>query len=792
VKLDVGKVEGPTFAVVAAVDEGILQLTRMKSPDPLEAIFARRALGVDTFETVGWTLLVPPQGPSRATGGGDDGGKGAAGRVQPVKPVALWSGVVPVGPDGKAEVKFQVPQYRGQLRVMAVTAGPKRMGRASANVTVKDPIVLSTTLPRFVTQGDVLQIPVFVTNLSGAPQEVKVLLAAENLPVPGMATPSPAPAPLVFVGRSEGATRLADGASGTLVFQVKAAIAVGAAKLRVTARAGPFESREELDVPFLPAGPRERVVQKIEVAEDTVDLRPRLEGWVPTSERSTFWLTANPYGESFDHLKYLLHYPYGCVEQTTSSTRPLLFVANLLDSVDPAFTAGGKIEEMVMSGVHRLLSMQTPSGGLAYWPGGTEPYGWGTAYATHLLLDAQKLGYPVPQDRLDEILKWIEAEVGRMERGERRQYGWYEEGRASESYLHYVLAIAGKGHKARIQRLVDTLPAKRDGEGLEQEYMLKAALWLAGDRRYEADLKRPDVSPITAERRNSWSFYSDQRRRGFVLSTFQDLFGNDPAGEPLAQRVAEGLQKPSGWYTTQELVWSVTGLGKRVGSIARDFKPGRLVAEGKSLEPRPAKARQGDRTWALARASEYRSLALQTDDRGSGGKLFLVVSSEGVREKPEVRYGGNGLSVKRTYRTLDGAAVDPRSRETPLAGLLFVEIDVRNTSGERIQNVALVDRIPAGWEIENPRLGRGGPASWVSPDDLWKADFLDVRDDKLAVFGSLDRGETRKVVYAVRAVTAGQFTLPPVEAEAMYDPRLWAREAGGTVKVTSPWKDSLL
>lgn len=788
VKLNVGKTEGATFAVVAAVDEGILQLTQMKSPDPQATIFAKRALGVDTFETVGWSLLLPPQGTGKATGG--DAGGGAAGRVQPVKPVALWSGLVPVNPDGTAEVKFQVPQYRGQLRVMAVSAGPKRMGRASVSVTVRDPIVLSTTLPRFVTQNDLLQIPVFVTNLSGATQEVKVALAAESLPVPGMA-PSPVAAPpLVFVGKSEGSVKLANGAAGTLVFQVRAAVAVGAAKLRVVARAGGFESHEELDVPFLPAGPRERLVKRLEVTDATVDLKPHLEGWVPTSERTTVWLTSNPYGEAFDHLKYLLHYPYGCVEQTTSSSRPLLFVGNLLDQVDPGLVAGGKVEEMVMAGVTRLLSMQTPSGGLAYWPGGTEPHGWGTAYATHFLLDAQKVGYAVPQDRLEEILKWMEGEVGRLERGQGER-GWYH-GPSTEAYLHYTLALAGRGQKARLQRLVEQLPAGRDGEALERQYMLQAALYLAGDRRYEKELRQPDITPLADERRNNWSFYSDRRRRGFVLSTFQDLFGNDSAGEPLAQRVADGLRQPSSFYNTQEIVWGVTGLGKRIGTTAKDFKPGRLLANGRVIEARPSRTKASDRTWAVARASEYGAFKLEVPDRGAGGKLYVILSSDGVRQQPDQKQGGSGLAVSRTYRLLDGTVVDPRGRETALAGLLFVELVVRNTSGERIQNVSLVDRIPAGFEIENPRLGRGQNIGWIDEESLWKAEFLDVRDHQLAVFGTLERSEARKVVYAVRAVTAGQFTLPPVEAEAMYDPRLWAREAGGVIRVSGPWKDNLL
>jgi uncharacterized protein YfaS (alpha-2-macroglobulin family) len=788
VKLDVGKPEGTTFAVVAAVDEGILQLTRMKSPDPFDAIFAKRALGVDTFETVGWTLLLKPQGPSKGTGG-DGGGSGAAGRVQPVKPVALWSGVIAVGPDGKAEVKLDVPQYRGQLRVMAVTAGPGRMGRASASVTVKDPIVLSTTLPRFVIKDDVLQIPVFLTNLSGAPQTVKVTLAAEPLAVPGLA-PSPlAATPLVFVGKNEGQAKLADGASATLVFQLRASAAVGAAKLRVVARAGPHESREELDVPFLPAGPRERVVQRIEVTADKVDLASALQGWVPTSERSTFWLTGNPYADSFDHLKFLIHYPYGCVEQTTSSARPLLFVGNLIDSVDPAYTEGGKIEEMVTAGVSRLLAMQTRAGGLSYWPGGTDPYGWGTAYATHFLLDAQKAGYPVPQDRLDEILKWIEDEVARYERGEMREEYWHSH--EAEAYLHYVLAVAGKGHKARLQQLVERTPAKGDGQARERRYMLQAALWLAGDRRYEAELRNPDVGPISDERRNDWSFYSDRRRRGFMLSTFTDLFGADPAGEPLAQRVAEALKRPSWWYSTQELVWGVTGLGKRIGTVDRKFKAGKLLADGKAIEPRPPRGTGSDRSWALARASEYKSLSLEVKERGQG-KLYVLVSSDGVRQKPEVQYGGEGLELERTWRTLDGGTIDPTSEETSLAGLVFVELALKNETGEDVQNVALVDRIPAGFEIENPRLGRGTRPEWVGEDDEWIPDYMDVRDHELAVFGKIPARSTRKVVYAVRAVTAGTFTLPPAEASAMYDPSVWSRVEGGTVRVGGPWKDNLL
>jgi hypothetical protein len=810
VELDLGGgPDAPTYATVAAVDEGILQLTRFKSPNPLETLFARRALGVETYETVGWTLLVPPQGPQTQTGG-DEGG-GEAGRVQPVKPVALWSGLVKVGADGKAKVTFQVPQYRGALRVMAVTTSAKRIGRASATVLVRDPIVLSTTLPRFLSMGDEIQIPVFVTNLSGGPLDVKVQLTAEDLPEPGTLAVEPQPSPLELLGKPEGTLKLASEKAGTLVFQARAVKATGAARLRVTARGGGHESREELDVPFLPSGPKERLVQRIELAEGTTDLKPFLQGWLANSEQSTIWVTNNPYGESFDHLKHLVQYPYGCIEQTTSSTRPLLFVSNLIESVDPGLVARGGVDDMVMSGINRVFSMQTAAGGFGYWPGDTRPVGWGTAYATHMLIDAEKLGYPVPEDRLKDALAWIGQEATRLENMQRERtdedgdgdsYRW-EDAHDAEPYLHLVLAMKGQGRKARVQRLIDTLPKKKDGPAVEKEFMLKAALYLAGDRRYEKDLKNPDASPVTAERLNRWDFYSDARRRGLMLSTFQDLFGNDPAGEALAQRVADHLKgRPSGWYTTQELVWSVTGLGKRLQGMNKAFQPAELAANGKGLKPNPPRAAAGkgkaavatsDRTWAIPRASQLGALTLSMKDKGEG-KVFALISSEGVRENSDFRVGGEGLRIQRRWRTLEGdeVALQGGGSGTKLADLLYVEVEISNTSGGPVQNIALVDRLPAGFEIENPRLGRGAPVSWLDRDSLWEAEYMNVRDDRIELFGALDRGQTKKVVYAVRVVTSGKFTIPPVEAEAMYDPRIWAREAGGTVEVAGPWKDFLL
>ena len=780
VSLDLGTTrgDGPTYATVAAVDEGILSLTRFQSPDPFQSIFTQRALGVETFETVGWTLLVPPGGPS-STSGGD--GAADLGRVQPVKPVALWSGLVEVPASGKLDVTFDVPQYRGELRVMAVTAGPQRMGRADASVTVRDPLVVQSTLPRFLSREDTLDIPVMVTNVSGQQRTIEVDLAAEALEVPGLDVGDDAPSPVELIGPTRVTLDLEHGAADTAVFRARARAATGAAHMTVRVRSGDLESIEETDVPLLPTGPKERRVQKIELEQGTIDLTPYLDGWLPLSERSSFWVTNNPYGDVFGHLEHLVRYPYGCIEQTVSSTRPLLYLGGMLDQIDPSLVEKGSVEDMVASGIERLFSMQTPSGGFAYWPGGVQPAFWGTANATHLLLDARELGYEVNADRLDDALDWMERQITIYY--EAGQDSWY--GRGAEPYMHYVLALEGRGNKARMEKVLSQLEPGKHRWHREGAFKLKAALYRSGDHRYEADLRSPDVTPITDLRRNGWSFYSDRRMRGFMLSTYVDLFGRESGAEELADLVARALQGPSPRYTTQELVWGITGLGKFIERGTARFDTPVLELSGRRVATTTADEEGGSRTWDVARASEYDSVTLEVADKDDG-KLYLILTSEGVREVPDWRTGGEGMRVARRYLDAQGQTLD-LSAGLDLGQLVYVELTLRNTSPERIANIALVDRVPAGWEIENPRLGRGGATEWIDPDALWQADHMNVRDDRLEVFGHLQRSESKKVVYAVRAVTAGTFSIPTVEAEAMYDPRLWAREAGRQVVVRGPW-----
>jgi hypothetical protein len=333
--------------------------------------------------------------------------------------------------------------------------------------------------------------------------------------------------------------------------------------------------------------------------------------------------------------------------------------------------------------------------------------------------------------------------------------------------------------------LLEEIPPEARSAQLERAYLLKAALWLSGDRRYERDLKSPDLSPIRNERRNGPRFYSDLRFRGLQLSVVTDLFGREEA-PALEAMVASGLAgKRSRWYTTQEIAWALTGLGKRLDQAPATFEPPVLKAGRRVLAATPGTddAKDPSRSWTLGRASEYSRLTLTIPSKGEGS-LFVLVSSDGVREDADLSAFDEGVAVTRRWMDSSGGAL--RSDASPdLGDLLHVVVQVRNLRSHPISNLAVVDRLPAGFEIENPRLGRQG--SEQSGGRPWAVDSMNLRDDRVELFGTLPAGEVRTFTYAVRAVTAGEFAVPPIEAEAMYDPTVRSREPGTRLRIQGPW-----
>jgi uncharacterized protein YfaS (alpha-2-macroglobulin family) len=807
--------------VVAAVDEGILSLTRYQTPEPVSLLHPKRALGVGTFETVGWDVLLP-SGTSPSTGGDEEAGAG--GRVSPVKPVALWSGMLETDASGKVSVKLEVPQYRGKLRVMAFAATPGRVGAAEKGVIVKEPLVLQTTLPRFLMRGDKAQVPVSLTNLSGKAREASVRVVVLPLETPGLSESDEAKAStkVRIAGKSSHAMNLDVGETEQVAFGLEGLAPVGAVKVRIEATSGEIHVYEELDVPLSVDAPRSRKTKRIELKPGANDLKPLLDGWLPTSEVSNIVVSSSPFFDVFGHLRYLARYPYGCIEQTSSSTLPLLFLNKVAADVMPD-AMNESVDKMAHAGVDRILSMQTPVGGFSYWPGGSDPAFWSTAYATHVLMLAQKAKLDAPQKRIDAAVAYLENEVAnRLESAPGNV--WTSEG---EAYAHYVLALAGKGRKARIEKLLAEL-GKPDWQSwygkAEARFLLNAALFAAGDRRAEAALRQVPTDAVGTRRSNDWSFYSDGRARGLMLVVLIEQLGaSDALVSTVADRVASYLRDhQSYWYSTQELAWGITGIGMMMKPGASP-KGAKLVVDGKARTPlsetpqlaalRPKDKDPAQLSWFVPRASERGSVQL---DHTGTGTLWAIVNSDGIAIGDPRVTGGDGLILEREYLNSEGQNIS----RAQLGDLITVVVKVSNKLGRRVQNLAVVDRLPAGFEIENARLSAkrrgargappdasgdgedgsgnscgescgescgGGGGGTVAEQNAFAVEHMNIRDDRIEAFGTLQQSGDGELRYEVRAVTAGTFAAPGTEAEAMYDSAIWARQPSKSIVVDGPW-----
>lgn len=756
--------KGKAEYTVAVVDEGILQLTRFKTPDPLAYFFSPRRSGVSTHETVGWTF---PRSMKSSRNPGGDAAPAAknGGRVVPVRLVSYWSGIVTSDDSGQATVKVPVPQFQGKLRVMVVAAQDGRTGHAEKDVTVRDPLVLQPTLPRFLQWGDQLEIPLFVVNMTGAEQKVVARVESDAG---------------VLLEKQEASVTIPNMGSATLKFPARVKAFAGKAGFRFEISAGKFVTRDTATIPIQPLSP-ERSINVVLPADKPF----RLAELIPDDMRRDglkvqISASAMPYVSELKRLRYLLHYPYGCIEQTTSSTMPLLYVGKLLKVLDPDALKDVNVENMVYSGINRLLSMQTISGGFAYWPGGTEPVLWGTAYATHLLLKARDLGYQVPETALKDALNFMEEALTS------RRYLWqgaYHYFSDSEAYMIYVLGLAGRHQKSLIRNLAEhgTWEA---GRTVENNFLLMLAAHMAGESEVEETLmKHKDLfsSVEVAGRTYTGSYWSAYRTDAMRLSLAEDVWPGDSKLDALTRRVAARLASDR-YLNTQEVAWAVSALGKIVERFEGASVEGvSLAAAGKAVKP--------DDQEKLTLGWRFYGDAVPLNDslklNYKGKAPFLYASIVGYDKNPAVPADqSRAFDVQRSYLNLKGERIDPLAIRQ--GELIAVHLHVRNRSDSGIENMALVDRLPSGFEIENPNLGRSEAMDWLDKYSELKPAYVDRRDDRIQLFFDMAYDQSSDYFYIVRAVSNGHFMAPPAKLEAMYEPEIHAYSDYSKTRIQAP------
>ncbi len=761
---------------LAVVDEGILQRKGYRTPDPYGYFYQKRALEVGAFDI--YPFLLPELGTSSSGGDAAD----LARRTSPVpsrrvKLVAKWSGLLTADANGLVQYKVRVPQFSGALRVMAVAYKDDAFANAEQTMKVADPVVISTALPRCMSPGDTIDVPVTLTNTTNGKIFVKVtkqltgpLISAEPL-IPMADTP-------IKYRSEEWTLPLPPNKEMRVTFHIGAKQTIGNGSVKIVAVGvkGSAETFSELiEIPVRPAAPLEKRTGSGEVTAGkpaTLDLST---DFLPSSLRSKMLLSRSPLTQFSKDLSYLLEYPYGCLEQTVSAAFPQLYYGDLAAALAQKGAPGRKTQRYnpnyhMQEAIRKIESMQLYNGSLSYWPGGDYDNWWATAYAAHFLLEAKQAGFAVNQNLLDKVLRYLQF---RLKQRETEKFQYFDASNIARertiakreiAYSLYVLALSGRQDAVALNYYKANRPLLTS----DARFLLACTYALGGQQRAFQETLPHQFSPENHRRELAESFSSPIRDEALALNALFEVDPNNPQVASIARQLSRQVRQ-AGYLNTQERAFALLALGKIARRAAASTATATLSAGGKAL------GKFDGKDLTVNNVANYR-LLLQASGAGA---LYYFWEAEGISVGGHVREEDSYLRVRRQFLTRDGVPVASNTfRQNDLV-VVKITLQAADAAGE-VKNVAITDLLPAGLEIENPRLGpqREIPGAQAASTP----DYLDVRDDRINLFTT---ASTRPQVfyYLARAVSKGTFKLGPVSADAMYNAEYHSYNGAGVVRV---------
>ncbi|MCZ8098100.1 MAG: MG2 domain-containing protein [Burkholderiales bacterium] len=737
------------FVTVAAVDVGILSLTGYELPDPAAHFFGQRQLPLEVRDLYGY-LIDGMQGTRGAIRSGGDGA-GLSADVSPPtqEPLARYSGVVKVGPDGTATVSFDLPAFNGTVKVMAVAWSKGRAGSAETEVIVRDPVVVTGTLPRFMNLGDQSRFHMEVDNVEGPAGTYTV-----DLDVTG---------PVVLPASATRSTvQVAANARTSLTIPVTAAgIGAAAFDLRLT---GPgVDAAQSFRLRVNPGSSTiyRRIVRPLPPGGGLTITDDLVSEFLPGTGAVSLAVSAHGGIDVPALLQALDRYPYGCTEQVVSRAMPLLYVNRLAATQALALDDG--VDQRIRDAIDRVLSRQDSNGAFGLWSvGGAEDI-WLDAFVTDFLTRARERNFAVPQRAIEISLDRLRNTVANTTD--------VSEGEASGlAYAIYVLARNGRPVMGDLRYLSDTKLAQFQTPLARAQ--IAAALALLGDRGRAQTAFGSALERLRAYRDGpvSRADYGSRLRDGAGVLA---LVAEANQGRDLVQRAGAVVEEARGaatYTSTQENAWMVLAASA-------------LSREGETLGVTLDGVRQPGAVFRTLRGAALEGRPLVLGNEGQAPvQVVLTLSGQPVAREPAA---SQGYTVERSFYRIDGTKVDAASvRQNDR---LVVVLKVTEPEA-KFARLLLVDPLPAGLEIDNPRLVTGDTLSglsWLTQDIEPVA--TEYRDDRFVAAIDRRKGQPAffTLAYTVRAVSPGRYVHPPAVVEDMYRPERFGRTGYGTVEVTS-------
>jgi alpha-2-macroglobulin len=731
--------------VVAAVDVGILNLTNYKPPAPDEHYLGQRRLGAEMRDLYG-QLIDGMQGTRGQIRTGGDAGGQLQGSPPTQKPVALFSGLVSVGRDGTAQVDFDLPEFAGTVRVMAVAWSKDKVGRAAGDVTVRDPLVLTATLPRFLLTGDRATMQLDLDNVEGPAGDYEITIGSEG----------------AIGARVTRTLRLSAKQREFLAVALNASIAGTAdLKVRIAGPAG-FALERSYALAVKPATQilARRTVRQIAKGESLSLSGDVFADLVPGSGSLALSVGPSVALDAAALLKALDRYPFGCTEQIASRALPLLYVNELAAEAHLALDAA--VDQRIREAIDRLLARQGANGSFGLWSAGGDDT-WLDAYVTDFLTRARERGFAVPDTAFRLALDRLRNFVGTAPEPTK-------DGGRNLAYVLYVLARNSAAPVGDLRYLADAKLTDIDTPIAKAQ--IAAALGMLGDRAraervYAAALA--SIAPQPELQASRLDYGSVLRDAAALLTLAAEGGAPRPTLTGAVQRI-EAARPLTSVTSTQENAWLVLAaraIGKEAGSLSLDV--GGEARKGPLYRSMPASALQ--------------ATPLKVTNTGED-TVQAVVTVNGAPVNPEPA-AERGFKIERLYYTLEGEPADVSKVKQNQRFAVVLKVTEPQPQFGR---VIIADYLPAGFEIDNPKLvssGDTGTLSWIQ--DATEPVHSEFRDDRFTA--AFDRKAADPVVfsvaYVVRAVSPGAYVLPQAIVEDMYRPERFGRTGTGNVEVTA-------
>lgn len=736
----------PAKIIVYAVDEGILQVAHYQTPDPLAYFFQKHALGVTTQQIV--DLILPDYILNRELSavGGDGGEEAKFANLNPFKrktdkPIVYWSGIVDADSTPRT-LTYSVPDYfNGTLRVMTVAVAANAVGATEQKTQVRGPFVINPNVPTFVAPGDMFDVGVDIAN--------NVKDSGNNASVQLKLIPS---AGLKLMSADSQTLVIAEQGDNTAHFKLQALDKLGSAQLTFTATLGDKTTTYNTTLSVRPAMPFQTNLQSNYSKEKMISVKVQSD-FYPEFQELTAQMSTSPLILINGLQRFLENFPFGCTEQLVSKA----FVALVM--ADQPGLGGDKnfAQKKVAEAIALLRQRQMDSGGFSYWPGIGENYDakFASVYAVHFLTEAQERGYNVPPDLMTSSIGYLQSLVT-------QDISNLNDARI-QAYAIYLLTrneIVTTNYLTNLQLYLQ----KNDANTWQQDI---AGAYIAASYQLLKNSNEANriISQYKLGMKNSGNdFYdaesNDARYLDLLALHFPDRLQKTGAQVllPLVHAIAQND------YTTLSAAYDALALSAYQQANATQVMPNLAIAE---IINQQEKILKNSQNYYLSTPFDNAASQLRFKSDAVNGFFYQITQAGFARSIP-TQAVKQGLEIYREYRDKNDNVIT----QTSLGSDIEVHIQVRTLNNQTLNNVAIVDLLPGGFEVDRDS---------VKTDNL---QYVDIREDRLIFFGSFGPN-SQEITYKIRATNVGEYTVPPVVAGAMYDPSIKANSIAGKIKVNS-------